>query len=466
MQNRNLPKSPFSKEMDGFWKTEGYNYIIKIKDGELKTYEITEISCIESILAPDDYEEFIFSPFFKAKLIEGDKLMLEMDNTTFRYTAKRIRNFSEIYQNKLINKSTDPQLNFRIFWYHFKENYAFFKERNINWKKIYDLYFPKISEKTTEDQLFKIFIKMLKLFKDRHISLKTNNKIWYDDSIEPKWLNLALLNRALKSINFHQKKGERTHGKIAEYYKQVAFKDFIPLIEEKYLHNNIKQSCNGMIFWGKINQDIGYLNVLRENFYYNDLLKENHPENCIPILNNTLDEIIENFRGFKNIILDLRFNRGGDDIYALMITERFADKKRVAYAKKARDGDGFGPLWELYINPGKKKRFSAENIIVLVSGATLSGGEVFAISMNAIPNVISIGEPTMGSISDITPRNLPNGWRITLSNEIFYDKEKIPCEVVGLQPKIKKLMSLKSFKNKKDNILEEALKFLKTKNLG
>ena len=118
MENKNKiqKKGPFSRDMEGYWKTEGYNYILKIEEGTLIAHEITEISCIQSILTPDGDVGFVASPFFKAKLTQEDKLMLEMEGTTFRYTAKRIDNFSTICENKMISPTNDPLMNFEVLF--------------------------------------------------------------------------------------------------------------------------------------------------------------------------------------------------------------------------------------------------------------------------------------------------------------------------------------------------------------
>jgi len=36
----------FSNDVDGIWKTNGYNLIIEIKSNKYKVYEITEMSCL------------------------------------------------------------------------------------------------------------------------------------------------------------------------------------------------------------------------------------------------------------------------------------------------------------------------------------------------------------------------------------------------------------------------------------
>jgi carboxyl-terminal processing protease len=55
--------------------------------------------------------------------------------------------------------------------------------------------------------------------------------------------------------------------------------------------------------------------------------------------------------------------------------------------------------------------------------------------MRALPNVTHVGETTDGSFSDQLSKQLPNGWRLTLSNEVYLDSQGIAWEGRGILPK-------------------------------
>ena len=53
-----------------------------------------------------------------------------------------------------INKS---EKEFEKFWTTFKDNYAFFKLKNVDWGNTYKNFKSKVNSKTTETELIKIF---------------------------------------------------------------------------------------------------------------------------------------------------------------------------------------------------------------------------------------------------------------------------------------------------------------------
>ena len=56
--------------------------------------------------------------------------------------------------------------------------------------------------------------------------------------------------------------------------------------------------------------------------------------------------------------------------------------------------------------------------------------------MRALPNVTHAGTATRGSLSDVLRKPLPNGWWVTLSNEIYLDAEGRHWEGRGIPPEV------------------------------
>ena len=54
--------------------------------------------------------------------------------------------------------------------------------------------------------------------------------------------------------------------------------------------------------------------------------------------------------------------------------------------------------------------------------------------MRALPNVTTVGEATLGILSDNLLKCLPNGWEVSLSNEIYTAADGNVYEVVGVPP--------------------------------
>ncbi|AXS83283.1 S41 family peptidase [Marinobacter sp. Arc7-DN-1] len=99
------------------------------------------------------------------------------------------------------------------------------------------------------------------------------------------------------------------------------------------------------------------------------------------------------------------------------------------------------------------------NLFVLTSELTASAAEIFVLSLLQHPRLTLIGEPTHGILSDTLERHLPNGWHLTLSNEIYraYDGELY--EDVGIPPHIRLYyLGRKGREEGKDPMLERVLK--------
>ena len=70
-------------------------------------------------------------------------------------------------------KNRDPEKNFEELWETFHHRYPFFELRKVDWKKQYDIYRPKVTRKTSDDELFDILCQMLDPLDDGHVELKT-----------------------------------------------------------------------------------------------------------------------------------------------------------------------------------------------------------------------------------------------------------------------------------------------------
>ena len=73
---------------------------------------------------------------------------------------------------------------------------------------------------------------------------------------------------------------------------------------------------------------------------------------------------------------------------------------------------------------------------MLTSNVTVSAAEIFTMAMRALSNVTHAGQATRGALSDELTKRLPNGWRVTLSNEIYLDAAGKAWEGAGVPPKL------------------------------
>jgi C-terminal processing protease CtpA/Prc len=203
-------------------------------------------------------------------------------------------------------------------------------------------------------------------------------------------------------------------------------------MKNDFLNGDCRVAANNMIVWGKIKPNIGYLNVFVMGGYAG--LEASRTEN-IAALKETMDRVMEEFREVEAVVVDVRFNTGGYDELAMMIANRFADRKRLAFTHKAVDGNGFTPTQEFYVQPEARFQFTGPTYL-LTSERTISAAETLTLYMMALPHVTRIGDTTAGAFSSTT-KHMPNGWMVDLSNEIIEAANGIVYEGKGIPPQFK-----------------------------
>ncbi len=181
------------------------------------------------------------------------------------------------------------------------------------------------------------------------------------------------------------------------------------------------------------------------------------------LLDAALDRAMRDLAGARAMIVDVRFNGGGWDPAAVRIANRFADHRRAAFTKKARTAEGFTPPFTVYVEPAGSQQFT-QPVILLTSPMTASAAEIFVFCMNVLPHVKQAGLPTMGIHSDQLVRHLPNGWRFSLSNEVYQTVDGKVYEKVGIPPVVPiPMFTADDFSGGTDSVIDRAIELLSEK---
>ena len=115
----------------------------------------------------------------------------------------------------------------------------------------------------------------------------------------------------------------------------------------------------------------------------------------------------------------------------------------------------------VHVTPADTENY-AGNLFILTSELTASAAEIFVLSLLQHPRLTLIGEPTQGILSDTLERHLPNGWYLTLSNEIYRASDGQIYEDVGIPPHIHlPFLGRKGREEGRDPILDFALRLTK-----
>lgn len=301
-----------------------------------------------------------------------------------------------------------PEKNFETLWLTFEDHYAFFKLRNIDWKKTYDIYRPTINKNTTDDKLYDTFSKMLAPFEDNHINVIIPSKKQF---------------KSTKPSNY-----------VKEFPTDSLRNLFWSMVDQTLVKNGFeKPKYAGPKFNGKnlftytASKKYGYLRFNR-CFVSDDA--ESKPD--AEVAGKILDSVFQNFKDSKILIVDVRDNIGGNDEFSYEVAGRFASKKAIGMYKKNRIGgyEDFGEAETWYIEPKGNPNF-LKPVILLTNDKTVSAADVFALIMKELPKVTIVGENSRGIYSDMYGFELPNKWLISLSHQRYYNADMVCYEGSG-----------------------------------
>jgi hypothetical protein len=412
-------------QLVGVWSSEGYGQVLEFQSGQFDRYEITNVSCL-----------LVSSGSLGAYQNNVARVLRNADNTRFSYILpgnlttyafNRLNQLPARCRNGGTGPDTDPLANFDLFWATFNEQYAFFAERGVNWNALRNQMRPRLNGASSDEDLFEVLVELVTPLCDAHVQL-TSDFADFNGGINPTcFVDNRLFQEILLEFD-----NQTQFSDPFEYYQQVFRPNVLQLIEEGYLQGSLTSAARSSIHWGNLGAGVGYLGILQMTNYAN---ANATPEEDLQVLAPILDQALASFLDKDALVIDIRLNTGGYDHVALDLADRFADQSRVAFTKKARWGDGFTDEQPHLISSPGALSFTRP-IVILTSELTASAAENFLLAMRSMPHVTIIGEATVGVHSDVFERQLPNGWRFSLSNEIYESPDGSLFEGRGIEPDI------------------------------
>lgn len=296
----------------------------------------------------------------------------------------------------------------------FRDHYAFFEERGIDWQAIAAEARGRVGEVRNDREFFDLMAGMIDGFSDSHTKL------------------LATVD----GQRLRQQDGQGTtlpmvRGSIGETAWLVGI---IDQLTEEVLDPGAQHVGNQRIIWGTMNDGaVGYIQVFTMGgFSGDDIAADGFFEREVETLDTILAEAFAAFEGTEGLILDLSNNRGGIGEIATRLAGYFAPgpvtgfTTQVPRTRLEPEDVIIRPLPIRYSGP----------VHVLTSDVTVSGGEIATLAMRAVPGTVQAGTTTRGSFSTVFSKPLPNGWVVELSNEIYRSPDGVIVEERGLVPDI------------------------------
>jgi tetratricopeptide (TPR) repeat protein len=339
------------------------------------------------------------------------------------------------------NDLRDPITNFDALWKMFDRNYGSFTPKRIDWDLLYRVYRPKVTSRTSDDELFEIMSLLLEHLNDNHVKIQSRRpRRFFRSGI------LGNLNRDAR-------------GRAIPIGYNIP--DFsLDLVKEKYLRGRFKERLPAtklaayfggdfpLYTFGRLKKDIGYFHI--RNF--------DEAERTAAVA----DEIVTEFRKARGLIVDIRGNGGGWDPVAKAIADRFADTRRLYMVTRTRNGprhDDFTPPRYWYTEPKGPHPFT-KPVILLTHRWSISAADCFALAMRELPRVTNLGEFTSGAYSDEYWDTLPNGWMVSVANKLYLDAHGRSWEGIGTPPDIRLVNTREDIAAGRDRVLEAAMELL------
>ncbi len=318
-----------------------------------------------------------------------------------------------------------PEHNFEQLWHLFDQHYAFFELKGVNWDSVYQQYRPLITANTSEDSLLHHFAAMLNPLRDGHVRLTRADT------------NVISLER--RPCHFAREFRDRLRDFQENTFALLSQNGFAEIQHQIPIPGYVELGFDHLYSYTQSSK-LGYLRIV----------------DCRNALA-AFDRIINELSGTKGLIIDLRYNLGGE--VGKEMAARFLSASKVYGYLKTKQPKGFTEPIPLEQKPSGTQY--TPPIVILINDATFSAAEEFVLVLAKESHVKLMGSATGGYLSDAFTYRLPNGIVVSLSNQQYLDLDYQLLEDQGIQPTHTLSNSLKELEAGKDAVLEQAIQLLK-----
>ncbi len=387
---------------EGVWRISGYGIVLVAEERRLQIYHVSAAGCVRG----ERYSRDAFAAQFGVLEGASEAMAPTLVQGPTRYSLSRLQALPEMCRRPL--RTRDPLTNFNVFAATFAERYPSFQSRTVDWERTTADGRDRIA---SGEDLFQVMSAMVAPLRDDHVNIMAGERVFSYEG----WVGPGAAPGG----------GGWSPAPLAASLRDYLMGDETPLAAPARILANRK------VLLGRLDGDVGYLAIIGEGGWAQGLGEDAPVSAEVAATAREMDLILAELQGARGLIVDLRLNVGGHDAVALEIASRFAAREQVVFTKDT-PGDDTQP-YPVILGPSQRARFAAP-VVLLMSRNTVSAGEVLALSMSALPQVETMGQPTRGAFSDAIPQRLPNGWVYTLSVETYRSADGTELEKLGLQP--------------------------------
>jgi len=324
---------------------------------------------------------------------------------------------------------TKYQKDFNEFWSDINDNYAYFNQQGIDWKKVKKIYEPQAEKTSSDGEFIQLLENMLNELYNGHSSLNTNLKT--SNRLIPSGSDLHIEKAEKRYIIKDLRKGFGADLAGLKIGMEVTLfngktideqlKKFLPKFTDQY-NQKMLQYAIDMLFAGKHDTEreivamengkpttfrpVSYGN--RNELFYSKILNKTTAYIKInnSLGNNNLiaafDQALDSLFQYRNLVIDLTETpSGGNSTVARAIMGRFTDRL-LPFQVHEFDEKEYQTKrhWQEYVTP-RKKTYTGK-VYVLVGHWTGSMGEGMAIGFDAMKRAKIIGTQMAGLLGAIS----------------------------------------------------------------
>jgi hypothetical protein len=196
--------------------------------------------------------------------------------------------------------------------------------------------------------------------------------------------------------------------------------------------------------WAVTDDKIGYLVI--QSWNSSDL-----PLRC--------QEVLEEMRDTRGLIVDVRLNGGGSEDQAMEVAGRFVPREFVYAYSQFRGGPAHTNLTQKFprtVTPKGPWRYDRP-VVLLVGQKCMSSNESFIAMMSGDPDMVTMGDHTCGSSGNPRMLKLPLDITVSIPRWIDYLPDGSPLDERGFQPQIPFKPQPGAFEGTRDDLLTAAL---------
>jgi carboxyl-terminal processing protease len=402
----------------GAWRLQTGGAILHLTPFTVTLYTESHHSCLSNISFPAHLKIIELAEGVSIRVADG-QLHFSSDGALQDLRLDKLDTLPARCVDAVPSTSTAKDV-FEAVWTAMDEHYAFFDLHGVDWAARRELV-PDPDTEMTDDNVTAMLLSLTEGIDDGHVHFGSAELGYDSPSNDPEWLpeDGALSRETLNAIA------------IANAGVSLT------------------ETATAPMYYGLRDDGTGYIQI-RE-------MKVDVPfgGNSTDEMATAFGEVLAQLADAKSLVIDIRYNPGGSDTVSFGVAGHFIAAPMPVFTKTTRFGYTQTVPFTVVLQPKGDKPVSVP-VVLVTSRLTGSAAEILTLAMREIDQVVVLGEPTGGGLSDVMEFTLPNGWSLRLSNQTYLNMNGELFELVGIPPDVVVEYDTQQYISGRDPVLEAA----------